>query len=224
MARTGAPGERLLPTYRFEEEAAGRGACRIAGVDEAGRGPLAGPVVAAAVVMRSQDVITEVNDSKLLTASVREKLFHQIMKRAGAVGVGIIPPQTIDEINVLQATRVAMLRAVEQIQPPPDYLLVDGTIKLDIQVPQQAIIKGDRLSFSIAAAGIVAKVTRDEIMRELHERFPLYGFDQHKGYATREHREALAKYGPCAVHRRCFRGVVNPEPDAYPLFSTQEKT
>lgn len=217
MAGNGQSKEQFRPTYKFEEEAVCSGACRITGIDEAGRGPLAGPVVAAAVVMRPSDLITDVKDSKLLTAAARERLFHEITHRAEAVGVEIVPPEVIDEINIYQATRLAMTRAVQQIQPPPDYLLIDGPIKLDIRIGQRAIIKGDRLSFSIAAAGIVAKVTRDRIMMELHEQFPEYGFHQHKGYGTHGHKEALRKHGPCKAHRMCFRGVLDPELESYPL-------
>jgi ribonuclease HII len=214
---------RVHPTFMFEEAAARRGACRIAGIDEAGRGPLAGPVVAAAVVLRLSDRIEGVRDSKLLSAAARERLFEEIMQRAEAVGVETISPEIIDEINILQATRLAMKRAVQQIEPPPDYLLIDGPIRLDVQTRQQAIIKGDNLSCSIAAAGIVAKVTRDRIMMELHGRFPVYGFDRHKGYGTRVHKEALRIHGPCKVHRMCFRGVLQPESEAVPSLGSVDK-
>jgi ribonuclease HII len=221
MGRTKQAREDSGPTYRFEEEAARYGACRIAGIDEAGRGPLAGPVVAAAVVMRPWDLVSEVNDSKLLTATDREKLFHEIMNKAEAVGVGIVGPEIIDEINILQATRLAMTRAVQEIQPSPDYLLIDGPITLDIPTRQRFIIKGDQLSFSVAAAAIVAKVTRDRIMKELHEQFPMYGFRQHKGYGTRSHKEALTAYGPCKAHRMSFRGVSEPQSESYPLLGPE---
>jgi ribonuclease HII len=206
---------KTLPSSRFEKQAERLGARRIAGIDEAGRGPLAGPVVAAAVVLRNPDCLPHLNDSKLLPADARLKLYDEILENASATGIGIIPSETIDQINILQATRLAMSRAVMKISPLPDYLLVDGTISLDLSIPQQAIIKGDRLSFSVAAAGILAKVTRDRIMMELHEQFPQYGFAQHKGYGTREHKEAIARYGPSPVHRMCFRGVKEPE---LPLF------
>jgi ribonuclease HII len=214
MARHKAPAK-TLPSSRFEKQAARLGARRIAGIDEAGRGPLAGPVVAAAVVLRNPDCLPHLNDSKLLTAEARSKLYDEILENASATGVGIIPPGTIDRINILQATRLAMNRAVMEISPPPDYLLIDGTISLELSISQQAIIKGDRLCFSVAAAGILAKVTRDRIMMELHEQYPQYGFSQHKGYATQAHKEAIVKYGPSPVHRLCFRGVKEPE---LPLF------
>lgn len=179
---------------------------------------MAGPVVAAAVVLHNPDCLPHLNDSKLLPADARLKLFDEILENASAMGVGIVPPETIDQINILQATRLAMSRAVMEISPLPDYLLVDGTISLDLSIPQQAIIKGDRLCFSVAAAGIVAKVTRDKIMVELHEQFPQYGFAQHKGYGTRDHKEAIARCGPSPVHRMCFRGVKEPD---LPLFCAE---
>jgi ribonuclease HII len=208
------------PSSRFEKQAARLGARRIAGIDEAGRGPLAGPVVAAAVVLRNPDCLPHLNDSKLLPADARSTLYDEILENASAIGVGIIPSETIDQINILQATRLAMSRAVMEISPLPDYLLIDGRISLELSISQQAIIKGDRLCFSVAAAGIIAKVTRDRIMLELHEQFPEYGFARHKGYGTQAHKEAIARYGPCPVHRLCFRGVKEPE---LPLFDAGPK-
>jgi ribonuclease HII len=192
---------------RFEEEAFGTGARRIAGIDEAGRGPLAGPVVAAAVVMPRQLTIFGLNDSKLVSPKKRERIFNEIQVKAMATGVGIITPETIEEINIYEATRLAMARAVAQITPPPDYLLIDGPISLDLEISQRSIVKGDRLCTSVAAASIIAKVTRDRIMIELHEKYPMYGFAAHKGYGTQAHREALKRYGPCPVHRMSFKGV-----------------
>jgi ribonuclease HII len=168
---------------------------------------LAGPVVAAAVVLPIADCLPDLNDSKLLTAARRDELFKKIHGCSAAVGIGIIPSDTIDEINIYQATLLAMKRAVADLRPPPDYLLIDGNMRLDLDIPQTSIVKGDRLSFSVAAAGIVAKVTRDRIMMELHEKYPAYGFDKHKGYATEAHREAIVKHGPCPEHRMCFSGV-----------------
>jgi len=195
------------PSFRFEQEALSLGALRIAGIDEAGRGPLAGPVVAAAVVLPLDDPIEGLNDSKLLTPRQRERVFLAVKAHARAVQVAIVPPETIDRINIYQATRAAMAEAVQAVSPSPDYLLIDGTIRLDLNIPQRAIVKGDRLSVSVAAAGVVAKVTRDALMMELHEQFPEYGFNAHKGYATKAHKEAIRRYGPCPAHRRCFRGV-----------------
>jgi ribonuclease HII len=199
--------ERTGPSRQFEVEAEGLGAGRIAGIDEAGRGPLAGPVVAAAVVLSCDDHIPGLNDSKLLSEGSRDKLFAAIQARAAAVAVGIVSPELIDRINILEATRVAMAQAVRELYPPPDYLLIDGPLSLDLDIPQKGIIKGDRKSSSIAAASIVAKVTRDRIMKELHDRYPVYGFDRHKGYGTEAHRKALLEYGPCPAHRLCFKGV-----------------
>ena len=204
------------PSSRFEDRAAAEGASRIAGIDEAGRGPLAGPVVAAAVVLSSYDLIPNLNDSKLLTPAQREDLYSLIKANAVGIGIGVADVDEINEINILQATRSAMCQAVSLIRPQPDYLLIDGNIKLDMELPQLSIIKGDRLSFSVAAAGIMAKVTRDKIMMELHELFPEYRFDHHKGYATREHKEAILRHGPSPVHRRFFKGVRD---ELGPLFS-----
>lgn len=212
-------GRKTGPSCRYEDEAAASGALRIAGIDEAGRGPLAGPVVAAAVIMPYADPIPQLNDSKLLNANQRETLFHRIMEKADGVGIGIVPPETIDQINIFQATRLAMSSAVREISPLPDYLLIDGPIALDLMIPQRSIIKGDRLSVSVASAAILAKVTRDRLMMELHDRFPQYGFDSHKGYATKAHRDALCRYGPCPVHRKYFRGVKELLPT--PLFGTE---
>jgi ribonuclease HII len=210
------PHQDFTPSYKFEEEAAKAGALRIAGIDEAGRGPLAGPVVAAAVVLGPSCHIPEINDSKLLSGPQRDKLYPQIMAGAVAVGIGIVSPQIIDEINIYQATLEAMKEAAFQITPLPDFLLVDGKMKLKVETPQKSIVKGDRLSFSIAAAGIVAKVTRDGIMMELHKEYPQYGFAGHKGYPTKAHKEALERYGPSPVHRMCFKGVCRL--DDLPLF------
>jgi ribonuclease HII len=195
------------PSARFELEAGALGACRIAGIDEAGRGPLAGPVVAAAVVLGDYNKITGLNDSKLLSARDREELFREIHHKAEAAGIGVVGIDIINQINILQATRLAMLRAVAEIVPQPDYLLIDGPIRLDSSLPQRPIIGGDRLSLSVAAAGIVAKVTRDRIMVQLHEQFPDYGFDRHKGYGTQAHRDAIKRHGVSPEHRAHFRGV-----------------
>jgi ribonuclease HII len=199
--------EKQLPTFQYEKEANGLGARRIAGIDEAGRGPLAGPVVAAAVILPSFNPIQGLDDSKRLAQSARERLFDRIRNEAVSYRIGIISPEIIDEINILQATRLAMVRAVESVEPPPDFLLIDGPIQLDIDIRQRSIIKGDRLSASVAAAGIMAKVTRDRIMLELHEKYPAYGFNRHKGYGTKAHKDALVRYGPSPVHRKCFKGV-----------------
>jgi ribonuclease HII len=207
MTKRPTTAKNALPSFRFEEEAAHGGASRIAGVDEAGRGPLAGPVVAGAVVLRPGKPIEGLNDSKLLTARVRERLFGEIREKAVAIGVGVVSVETINRINILQAARLAMTRAVADLVPQPDFLLIDGPIKLDLDLPQRSLVGGDRLSLSVAAGAIIAKVTRDRIMSDLHEQFPSYGFNRNQGYGTQEHRDAIVKYGVSSVHRIHFRGV-----------------
>jgi ribonuclease HII len=146
-----------------------------------------------------------------LTETQRQRLYDQIRERASSVGIGIVSPEIIDDINILEATRLAMIHAVGELGQRPDYLLIDGPVSLRLEIAQRAVIKGDRLSFSIAAAGIVAKVTRDRIMLELHEQYPVYGFDRHKGYPTATHREAILRHGPCPVHRKTFHGIMECE-------------
>ncbi len=200
------------PTWEYETRARRRGARLIAGIDEAGRGPLAGPVVAAAVILDPDDVIDGVNDSKKLTARRREVLFSEIQARALAVGVGIVSHQVIDEINIYQATLRAMAQAVECLPAAadglsPDHLLVDAMTIPGMLVSQQGIIKGDAKSASIAAASIIAKVTRDRLMVHYDTIYPGYGFAGHKGYPTVAHKEAVRRLGPCPIHRTTFRGV-----------------
>jgi ribonuclease HII len=190
-----------------EEQFSAQGYRWMAGVDEAGRGPLAGPVVAAAVIINAGDEIPGVRDSKLLTARQREYLYHIITARARSWGVGIVGPREIEKHNVLQATMRAMKEAVLSLNPSPDFLLIDGINLLPLDIPQRAIKKGDARCPSIAAASIVAKVTRDRLMLEYHRVYPLYNFACHKGYPTREHREAIRRYGCCEIHRRTFKGV-----------------
>ncbi|MBE3558428.1 MAG: ribonuclease HII [Ktedonobacteraceae bacterium] len=190
-----------------------QGYCFVAGLDEAGRGCLAGPVVAAAVMLPLHDTvaITErlarVNDSKLLTCGQRERLYEVITQQAISFGVGIGPVELIDKRNILQATRQAMRDALAQLSPPPQALLLDAVELRDIALPQRAIIKGDRLCLSIAAASIIAKVTRDRLMLELHKQYPDYGFDRHKGYGTPAHLEAIQCYGITPHHRRSFSPI-----------------
>lgn len=198
--------EQHLPTRRFEDKAHSLGYARIAGIDEAGRGPLAGPVVAAAVILPLSNPPAGLKDSKLLTEQTRQKLFHEINSMA-SVGVGIVSNEIIDQINILQATRQAMVLAVKELKTQPDYLLIDGPISLDLSIPQQGIVKGDRLSLSVAAASVIAKVTRDRVMADLHREYPQYGFDRHKGYPTKAHFEAILMHGSCPAHRKSFRGV-----------------
>lgn len=197
----------MEPTEVFETEARRRGYRLIAGVDEAGRGPLAGPVVAAAVVLPRRFRLPGLNDSKVLPESDREQLFDEITRRAVGIGLGQASPQEIDELNILEATRLAMTRAIRALAPPPDFVLIDALALPALPFPQRAIIKGDGLSPSIAAASILAKVTRDRFMQELHRQFPRYHFERHKGYPTPEHLRLLAEYGPCTVHRVSFAPV-----------------
>ncbi len=196
----------------FEERAARDGFVRVAGIDEAGRGPLAGPVVAAAVILPDGRGLERfdcrgIADSKKLTAERREALYPRIHEMAVAVAVGVVEAGEIDRINVLRATLLAMRLAVEKIAPPPDCLLIDGNARAPIAIPQQTIVGGDGLCLSIAAASIIAKVTRDRLMLRHHEDYPLYGFSMNKGYPTQAHRDAIRRHGCCPIHRRTFRGV-----------------
>ena len=193
-----------FPTLEFEEACWGQGLEHIAGVDEAGRGPLAGPVVAAAVILPKGMIIEGVNDSKKLSAKQREALFHVVYERALSVGVGIVSHEVIDRINIYQASILAMRKAVEHLTIPPSIVLADGNSFKHESWRYQNIIDGDALSVTIAAASVVAKVTRDSLMLEYHEQFPLYGFDRHKGYGTKFHVEALRQHGMCPIHRRSF--------------------
>ncbi len=176
----------------------------ICGVDEAGRGPLAGPVVAGAVILPSDCTILYLNDSKKLSAVKRDQLFDEIKEKAIAYGVGIVSPERIDEINILQATYEAMQQAIANMSVSPDMLLVDAVTIPNISVKQVGIIKGDAKSVSIAAASILAKVTRDRLMVEYDSLFPEYGFAGHKGYGSANHIEAIKKNGPCPIHRKTF--------------------
>lgn len=182
-------------------------ATRIAGVDEAGRGPLAGPVVAAAVILHPGRPVHGLADSKTLSARRRETLAYAIREHAAAVGIGIATTDEIDRLNILRATMLAMSRAIELLDPPPELVRVDGNHAPAIAIPVCAIVGGDAREPAISAAGIVAKVTRDDWMRKLHLHYPAYGFDKHKGYPTREHLASLARHGPCPEHRRSFRPV-----------------
>lgn len=188
----------------YEKKLLSGGYTHICGVDEVGRGPLAGPVVCAAVIMPLDDIIEGVDDSKKLTAKTREKLSELILKKAVACNICRVEPQIIDEINILEATKLCMKNAVEGLEIKPDYVITDGNMTLDIALPQQIIIKGDSLSYSIGCASIVAKVFRDALMDEYAELYPEYAFAQNKGYGTKIHIEALKRAGLCPVHRRSF--------------------
>ena len=191
--------------YRFERQARQSGYQCIAGVDEAGRGPLAGPVVAAAVVFHPDYENSEINDSKQLSPQKRERLYELIKGEALAIGIGVIEAYVIDDMNILQASLMAMRDAVLELSLPPDYLLIDGRHKIPLIIPQGTIIQGDSRSLSIAAASIIAKVSRDRIMEIYHRQFPQYNFLKNKGYGTREHRQAIRTCGYCKIHRRSFR-------------------
>ena len=195
----------LSPTLELEDAAFSRGFSKIAGIDEAGRGPLAGPVVVAAVILgKNWNTEFELNDSKQLTAKKRQVLYDLISARATAFKIVSVSPQEIDRLNILQATMVGMQRCSDEIDPSPDYLLVDGNRYPVTNIQGQAVVKGDCLSKSIAAASILAKVTRDRKMVEFGKEYPQWGFERHKGYPTSEHREAIAEYGLSPIHRRSF--------------------
>jgi ribonuclease HII len=193
--------------YRYEGVAWRDGVARVAGIDEAGRGPLAGPVVAAAVVIAPDRRIKRLADSKVLTPERREELFTTIHQRAVAVGVGIVDQLTIDRINILEATRLAMKLALQNLSVVPELVITDFVALRDLPCPQKNLVDGDARCATVAAASIVAKVTRDRIMAEADKQFPEYGFARHKGYGTPDHLAALDRYGPCALHRRSFSGV-----------------
>ncbi|MBQ3251830.1 MAG: ribonuclease HII [Oscillospiraceae bacterium] len=190
--------------WQFENLALENGFRMICGVDEAGRGPLAGPVCAAAVILPPHIEIPGLNDSKKLTDKKRRELFPVIQEKALAYGIAFADEKEIDTVNILQATYLAMQRAVSQLTCTPDYILVDGNRAPDFQIPAETVVKGDSLSASIAAASVLAKVTRDDLMLKLAEEYPQYRFDIHKGYGTKAHYEALRTYGPSPIHRLTF--------------------
>lgn len=211
-----AEKRRLLKMTSYEREALGLGYSMIAGIDEAGRGPLAGPVVAAAAIIKPGHLIPYVDDSKKLLAPLRERLFDQITADPDIeYAVGIVDHEEIDRINIYQATKQAMNKAFFGLKNKPDFLLIDAMKLESIDIPQKNIIRGDSLSHTIAVASIIAKVTRDKIMVHFDEQYPNYGFASHKGYTTKRHLEALEKYGPCPIHRRSFAPVKNPLCDTF---------
>ena len=192
--------------YQYENELYNSGFTYIAGVDEAGRGPLAGPVVAAAVILKKGAILKYTNDSKQLTEKQRDKALIEIKENALAIGIGISSVEEIDLINIYRASREAMLSAIQQLKIKPEFLLIDA-MPMEIDIPLKSIIKGDTLSISIAAASIVAKTTRDAYMLEMDKVFPEYGFKNHKGYGTKEHLEAIQKYGITPIHRKTYEPV-----------------
>jgi ribonuclease HII len=191
----------------FEKLYYRRGYHQIAGVDEAGRGPLAGPVVAAAVILSIDGIGERLFDSKRISSKKREHLYKTILEKAQGVGIGVIGQEEIDRLNILEAALKAMALAIGNLPIPPDFVLIDGPHGLKLSIPQKPIRKGDQLCNSIAAASIVAKVTRDRMMLECHQKFPHYNFARHKGYGTKEHQRAIEKFGVCELHRKTFRGV-----------------
>ena len=194
--------------YHYERELQKKGFSFIAGVDEAGRGPLAGPVVAAACVIPEGIEIDKINDSKQLTPAKRAEIFFQLKKHPKVdFGIGIIDAEIIDEINILQATLLAMKESIKRLSIMPNAVIVDGKQTPDVDMYKVAIVKGDAQSLSIAAASIIAKETRDALMDEYHEKWPKYGFNKHKGYGTKFHREMIEKYGPCPIHRVTFEPI-----------------
>lgn len=200
------------PTDSLEQQFRQQHGCTaIAGVDEAGRGALAGPVVAAAVMLPVGCLIEGVRDSKLIPEQEREQLYDVVVQQSLAWAVGIVGQHDIDRINILRATFAAMRQAVERLTILPDALLIDGRDTVDVGIPCQAVIGGDRLSVSIAAASIIAKVTRDRIMHTEHHQYPQFGFKKHKGYGTVQHRQAIQQHGPCNLHRLTFLGKVMQE-------------
>lgn len=203
--------------FRYERKLRAVGVARIAGVDEAGRGALAGPVVAAAVILPERFRHRKLNDSKQLAAELREEIYRELIENADIHwGVGVVDSIQIDQINILRATHKAMRAALETLISPPDHVLIDGLPVFPFPFPQTAIIDGDCYSLSIAAASVIAKVTRDTMMRDFCRRFPEYCFSQHKGYTTELHLNKLHEFGPCPIHRRSF------EPVAQPLLALQE--
>ncbi len=193
--------------WHYENETRKQGHEIIAGIDEAGRGPLAGPVVAASVILPENCRVEGLNDSKKLSEKKRNLIFQIIRQKAVAIGIGITYENIIDQINILQAARAAMADSVSRLSCKPDFLLIDGNQKIPSIIPQRTIKKGDAFSASIAAASVIAKVTRDRMMLHYDGIYPQYGFSRHKGYGTQDHLKNISKFGPCKIHRKTFKGV-----------------
>lgn len=198
--------DKFYEMLKYEIEMRKQGFEYIAGIDEVGRGPLAGPVVAAAVILPREFYLPGINDSKQLTEKKREEFFEIIHNEAIAIGVGIITAEEIDRINIYEATKKAMLESINNLQTTPDYCLIDA-MKLTIPIPQTSIVKGDASSVSIAAASIIAKVTRDRLMVDYGQQYPHYLFEKNMGYGTNDHLQAIQKYGPCSIHRKSFAPI-----------------
>lgn len=195
----------------YENKLSSQGYKLIAGVDEVGRGPLAGPVCTACVIMPLDDIIIGIDDSKKVSEKKREKLFDEIINKAICYSINFVNEKTIDEINILQATKISMKNSIEKMEIKPDIVLVDAVKGLDVSVPTLPIIHGDALSYNIAAASILAKVSRDRLMCEYSKKYPEYGFDRHKGYGTKVHIDAIKKYGVLDIHRKSFLGFLKDE-------------
>jgi ribonuclease HII len=193
--------------WAFEKKARYNGFYNIAGVDEVGRGPLAGPVISAAVILPNTFPAEGITDSKKLSPKKRDDLFSHICDYALSIGIGIVDSAEIDRINILQASLLSMTVAVENLCLAPDYLLIDGIFQIASDLPQETITKGDSLSISIASASIIAKVTRDRLMGKYHQKYPMFAFNRHKGYPTKLHKEAIRNHGSCPIHRKTFKGV-----------------
>jgi ribonuclease HII len=197
--------------YQYDQSLREQGYLRVAGIDEAGRGPLAGPVVAAAVVLKNGITIAGLRDSKKVPEDERRSLFSSIQDNAADIGIGIIGPEDIDRLNILRATRRSMEMAVAKLSITPDILIIDALSLPSVPIQQRSPIKAESVSASVAAASIIAKYTRDKIMLDFHQKYPLYNFAKHKGYATKEHLEMLQRYGPCPIHRKSFFRVMSLE-------------
>lgn len=217
--------QRLLAMSVCEQRLKEEGFRNIAGVDEVGRGPLAGPVVAASCILLNNALFESLNDSKQLTPEQRDILYEKMSQsKLVLYGIGLVDVKTIDKINILQATFLAMQKAVKALPIRPDYLLIDGNQLPQFDIPTETLIGGDARSVSIAAASVIAKVTRDRIMQELDAKYPQYGFKQHKGYATEQHMNAIYEHGPCPIHRKSFdpvRSILNPPLIQQELFPTR---
>jgi ribonuclease HII len=200
-----------MDIYQYDESLREKGFLRIAGIDEAGRGTLAGPVVAAAVVLNEGIRIDRLRDSKKVPEKEREILFYKIQSSSTDIGIGIVGPEEIDRLNILRATRLSMQLAVEDLSTPPDILIIDAVSLPSIPIKQLSPVKGESISASVAAASIIAKYTRDNIMLDYHRQYLQYNFEKHKGYSTKEHLEMLRLYGPCPIHRKTFHGVMSLE-------------
>ena len=195
-----------MDNEKYEKELKNKGIKLIAGVDEVGRGPLVGPVVAAAVILKDNYSLVGLTDSKKLSEKKRNYFFEEIKKQAVSIGIGIIDEEKIDEVNIYEATKLAMKEAINQLNPKPEHILIDA-MPLDIDIPTTSIIKGDLKSITISAASVIAKVTRDKMMYELDEKYPMYDFKNNKGYPTKKHLEALSEYGVLKEHRKTFGPV-----------------